>query len=432
MTPDENDWDIEELPPENWDEVYASLARTLQRTQGFSLMFVQCLPEDADKIIGRVRADLPQKQIEVWQFDQAIDQLYKPVQELTQQQQIDILFIRGLEHSLYGYETSKSQSEWSDEERRSYSWKGVPPILAHLNLQRENFRDNLNLCLIFLVPYFVINYFIHRAPDFFDWRSGLFKFPTDSELLNQVDQGLLEDRDYSYYIRLTPTERHREFLEIQSLLANSNLTAEQQANLLFRQGVLYGFMEQYEQEVASYDQAVRLKTDFHQAFYNRGIALASLGRLEEALASYEQALTLKPDKQEAWISKGIVLRRLGQHQAALASYEQAIAINHDDPRAWYNRGIVLRNLGHYDKAIDSFSKAAQINPKYASALYNIACAYALLGDVKQAVASLQQAISLDPEKYLKMAQTDTDFATIRDEIEFKVLLENPLGHLAAS
>jgi superkiller protein 3 len=30
--------------------------------------------------------------------------------------------------------------------------------------------------MVFLVRSFGLNYFIHRAPDFFDWRSGVFDF----------------------------------------------------------------------------------------------------------------------------------------------------------------------------------------------------------------------------------------------------------------
>jgi len=38
----------------------------------------------------------------------------------------------------------------------------------------------------------------------------------------------------------------------------------------------------------------------HEAWHNRGIALDNLGRDEEAIASYDRALEIKPDKHEAW------------------------------------------------------------------------------------------------------------------------------------
>ncbi|MEC4816697.1 MAG: hypothetical protein SAK29_26035 [Scytonema sp. PMC 1069.18] len=57
-----------------------------------------------------------------------------------------------------------------------YKEDSVPRVLGHLNLHRERFRDNFNICFIFLVRLFGLKYFIHRAPDFYDWRSGVFEF----------------------------------------------------------------------------------------------------------------------------------------------------------------------------------------------------------------------------------------------------------------
>src|SRR3982751_834630 len=45
----------------------------------------------------------------------------------------------------------------------------------------------------------------------------------------------------------------------------------------------------FEDAVASLDRAVAIRSDFAEAYYNRGIALNSLGRTSEALASHEAA-----------------------------------------------------------------------------------------------------------------------------------------------
>ena len=52
-----------------------------------------------------------------------------------------------------------------------------------------------------------------------------------------------------------------------------------------------------DEAIASYDKALQLKPDDHQAWYNRGIALGNLGRLDEAIASFDKALQLKPDEE---------------------------------------------------------------------------------------------------------------------------------------
>ena len=47
-------------------------------------------------------------------------------------------------------------------------------------------------------------------------------------------------------------------------------------------------------------QAICVRPDYAQAFYNRGVALQGLRRFDEALASYDKALALKPDYAEAF------------------------------------------------------------------------------------------------------------------------------------
>jgi hypothetical protein len=67
-----------------------------------------------------------------------------------------------------------------------YNLNTVPKILSHLNQRREGFRDNFsNICFVLILPLFAIKFFIRRAPDFFDWSSGVFEFPDKREFIEQ-------------------------------------------------------------------------------------------------------------------------------------------------------------------------------------------------------------------------------------------------------
>ena len=216
-------------------------------------------------------------------------------------------------------------------------------------------------------------------------------------------------------------------------------------------------MKRIEEAIVSFDKALEIQLEFHEAWYNRGIALNNLGRLNEAIASYDKALKIKPDKHEAWYWRGTVLEQLGRHDEALASYDKAVEIKLDFYQAWNNRGGALGKLGHlkealtsYDKvleikpdhheawcnrgfvlynlvrlneAIASYNKALEFKPDYHEALYNKACCYALQGNVEQAIENLQQAIKLSPDIYRDMARTDSDFDSIRDSERFQALLQ---------
>ncbi|MDZ8137053.1 MAG: tetratricopeptide repeat protein [Nostoc sp. DedQUE04] len=423
------DWD-KDLPLEP-DEEYQALVRTLNFTEGFGLLFARCSPAEGEQLIGKVKEEINNKNIEVLQLKQAVNNLYEIIDKLDNKEQIDILFITGLEHSFYEYEESKRLTGWNTRDIYSYSWKSVPPVLINLNQQRERFRDSFNICFVFFLPLFAIKYFIQRAPDFFDWRSGLFDFPIDAETLKQESSRILQDGDYEKYLTLTPKERTQKILKIQELLAENHQVISSQAELLFELGNLHSSEQDYTKAIASYDQALKLKPDLHQAWDRRGVGLGSLERYEEEIASYDKAIEIKPDYHLAWYHRGIALKDLGKWKEALASwkkaieikpndnstlnwlgnaldklgqseeaiicYDQAIALNPNHPHAWYNRAIALRNLGRNEEAIASYDHALKIKSDDYEAWNGKGNALFALGRNEEAIASYEQALKFLPD-----------------------------------
>jgi tetratricopeptide (TPR) repeat protein len=399
MTPKAIDWD-EDLPPAEPEEEYRALVRTLRRTDGFRLLFVECFPAEGERLILRVKSDFPQKQIEVLRFDKAVYTFYNLIEELPERDRINILFVTGLEYSFYEYEQEKRAIGWESKDIYSYSWRGVPPVLININQQRERFRDNFKICFVFLLPKFAVNYFIQRAPDFFDWRSSLFKLSMDGESLQAESIKVCSEREKSEdYVSLTPEERKRELVNIQTLIDEDGQIPELKAKLFFEQGLLYSFAEQYAKAIASYDKALEFKPDDHEAWYYRGNTLRNLGRLEDAIASYDKALEIKPDLHEAWYNRGNALGNLGRLEEEIASYDKALEIKPDYHEAWYNRGNALDDLGKFEEAIASYDKALEIKPDDDEAWYNRGNALGNLGRLEEAIASYDKALEIKPDKH---------------------------------
>ncbi len=344
---------------------YQALLRSLRRRKGFGILFIQCSPATATRLIARVKQDLPQKKIAVLQLDQPIDNLYEIVANRPDRNEINILFIQGIEKSLEPY-IQPGYGGQGDY----YNLDTAPRILSHLNQQRENFRDRFsNICFVFIVPLFALKYFIQRAPDFFDWRSGVFEFP---EILGQ-ESSLIFGEDEQKPTTSIPQAQSQKNLEIQELLERGNQ---------------FFATESYEEALRSYDQALKIKPDDDSAWYNRGNALGNLGRYEEAIASFDQALKIKPDEDSAWNNRGLALGKLGRYEEAIASYDKALEFKPDDARAFYNK----------------------------------ACYYALHSNVELAIENLRQAINLSPDECLEMARTDSDFDSVREDKRFRALL----------
>jgi tetratricopeptide (TPR) repeat protein len=294
----------EELEPLTAEEIYQVFTNTLQLCSGFSIIFLQCSPEETNHLIPQVRRELPGKNIEVLDLVEPINNLYELVENRDDLSSLNILFVRGLEKSLEadikpGY---KGLGDY-------YNLNTVPPILSHLNQQRENFRDYFgNICFVFVLPRFAIRYFVRRAPDFYDWNSGFFEISDSSSqgkfISSEPSNELLINRD-----------------SFQAILT--------QGNSLF-------FAGRYEEAITFYDRAVKIEPGSHEAWYNRGVSLEELGRYEEAIASYERAVEIKPDSRKAWYHRGDSLYDLGRYKEAIASYNQALEIVPDYHEAWHN------------------------------------------------------------------------------------------------
>jgi tetratricopeptide (TPR) repeat protein len=399
---------------------YRALLRSIKYTRGFGLFFVQCAPAEGKRLVERVREDLTQKQIEILSLERPINNLFNLVAALPNHDQMDVLFIEGLEHSLYEYEKDQL---WNDPGTYTYIETSVPHLLQHLNLGRERFQQNFPFCWVFLLPQFALKYFIRRAPDFFDWRSGVYEFAMEQKLWqSESEHASFERLDQEDTEHLSIDDCRKRILKIQALLDELHQSQDTRVDLLFEQARLFEIIGELESAIASYDQALKYKPDKHQAWYNRGIILLNLGHSEEAISSFDQALKSKPSYVNAWYNRGVVLANLGRVEEAISNLDQALKFEPDDYQIWYGRGATLSRLNRDSEAIISYDQALKIKPDFSDALYGKACLYALQSSAEAATACLSRAIELEPAVYLDLAKTNSDFDLIRDDPRFQALV----------
>jgi Flp pilus assembly protein TadD len=73
--------------------------------------------------------------------------------------------------------------------------------------------------------------------------------------------------------------------------------------------------------------------------------------------------------------------------------------------------------GRYDEARRLLREGLEAKPGSAPILYNLACNEALAGESDTALDLLSEAVTTD-ERFREYAQTDPDFASIRDDPRF--------------
>ena len=108
--------------------------------------------------------------------------------------------------------------------------------------------------------------------------------------------------------------------------------------------------------------------DAAAAFYNRGMAYRSQGKLDRAISDYDEALRLKPVFADAWNERGVAHRQKGDYARAVADFDEAIRLKPDLIDAWFNRAGAWSSLGRLDRAIADLDHVLQLQPTDAEAL----------------------------------------------------------------
>jgi TonB family protein len=68
--------------------------------------------------------------------------------------------------------------------------------------------------------------------------------------------------------------------------------------------------QRYEEAIASFAEAIRLKPDLANAYFNRGAAYYKLGQFQSAISDFDQTLALDPQDQSAALQKQQAKKRL--------------------------------------------------------------------------------------------------------------------------
>ena len=196
------------------------------------------------------------------------------------------------------------------------------------------------------------------------------------------------------------------------------------------QGIAKFNQGQHAAAMVDFDTAIRLNSDYPEAYIWRGIAKNELGQRTAAIVDFDTviqlrirkrlqnqetrrinlgqhaaamaadldtAIRLNSDNASIYMWRGIVRSELEQHVAAITDLDTAIRLEPDFAFAYNYRGNAKYNLGQYDAAIADYDKAIQLNPDYAIAYNNRGNAKYDLGQYDAAIADFDTAIRLNPD-----------------------------------
>jgi len=101
--------------------------------------------------------------------------------------------------------------------------------------------------------------------------------------------------------------------------------------LLLAKGQTLLSMEQPDEALACFDDAIVLDARNTEALVKKGAALEKLRRVDEAIECYDRAIELDGTMTTAYLHKGGVFNRLERYDEALRCYEQALKLERKTP-----------------------------------------------------------------------------------------------------
>ena len=116
------------------------------------------------------------------------------------------------------------------------------------------------------------------------------------------------------------------------------------------------------ESIASYQQALKIKSDFPQALNNMANTLVEMGDLDSAITHYERAIKIKPDYMNAHSNLGFALSQKGDHEAAIISFKKALKISPSNSDAHNKIAASQMAKGDDKEAIKSFKKVIELDP----------------------------------------------------------------------
>ena len=110
------------------------------------------------------------------------------------------------------------------------------------------------------------------------------------------------------------------------------------------------------------------RQDPGEASYRTGLQAKEAKRFADAVPAFQQAVRQRPNFPEAWNELGFALRQTGRYQEALKAYDEALKLRPNFPEAMEYLGEAYVKLGRLDDARALLERLKRLDPARAQEL----------------------------------------------------------------
>jgi tetratricopeptide (TPR) repeat protein len=306
----------------------------------------------------------------------------------------------------------------------------VEKFFGYLQWGREGLREFPYPVVLWITPR-ISKQLSLKAPDFWSWRKGVFRFISDKVSEPSVPN---HDRDVSLSFSesdpfLLPLE------DLQELIAATEQREGTEAPLL---GTLYGRLAQVYQRriergeakklqeernfaIENYQKAIALQTKLRQdsaliqTLIDLGYFYLFQGMLRESVPMFQQSLQIaqttgdRLGEANSLIGLGNAYQSLGQYPRAIEYYEQSLAMKREigdrleEASSLIGLGNAYQALGQYPRAIEYYEQSLAMKREIGdrngegNSLMGLGNAYQSLGQYPRAIEYHEQSLAIQRE-----------------------------------
>ena len=115
-------------------------------------------------------------------------------------------------------------------------------------------------------------------------------------------------------------------------------------------------------------QRVNSEPEFARAWGTLGDAYRGLQQCDQAIQAYREALRIQPEDSSAWSSLGFAYKDLQQYDQAIQAYREALRIQPNFTIAWYNLGTAYAFKGQRVMPREIYQTLRKLDPTMAEEL----------------------------------------------------------------
>lgn len=164
---------------------------------------------------------------------------------------------------------------------------------------------------------------------------------------------------------------------------------------------------------AAFEEAVRGKSDFSEAWFQLGLARMRAGNAPGAKEAWEKAAQIRPDA-DVYINLGAVHMQEGRLNDAEHWFQKAAELRPGTALPHYNLGVLAQKRAAWEKAEKSYLRALELDSNLFYVYYNLGLVQARAGKKAQARGSFRKFLANAPAE---MKEQRAEAAKMAEELE---------------